>query len=177
VTGAVALLAQESTGANATGINWPLVAGIPSSIAALSGILAYFVGKIRPVAITKAEYQIQGSAPTNRTWLTIFVKNRTYKSEGRTLTSLGLVQVPPLTHRAVHWRWRRKFEDPNSYVLWHQNPSGSVVIAKRDQTKIEAEIRDPKGKPLASADQLPANARVWAAFGSNRAAMKRPRLV
>jgi hypothetical protein len=153
--------------------------GVPGAILALFGLAAYAFGLIRPVAITHALYVGVGSPAGGTTQLHCTIKNRKVLFD-RTLTGLALVSIPSRWYRLTHWGWRRGHWDRESYVPWGTEISRivqqGVVIGKRNQVRVDCEIRRPGGAPMRPGERLPDSVRLFAYFGTSRAAMKKPSL-
>lgn len=170
------LLADPGNQQAADAFPWQVL-GIPSFLVALVVLAAYAIGLIRPVAIKHAMYVGVGSATDGATHLHCTIKNRKVNHE-RTLTGLALVAIPSSWHRLFHWRWRQGHWDQDSYGLWGDQVSRiaeqSIVIRKRDEVQIVCQIRRPGGEPLRPGEHLPEAVRLFAYFGTSRAAMKKP---
>ncbi len=170
------LLADPGSQQAADAFPWQLL-GIPSALVAFIVLVAYSIGLIRPVAIKHATYVGVGSATDGATHLYCTIKNRKVNLE-RTLTGLALVAIPSLWYRLYHWRWRQEHWDQDSYGLWGDQVSRivaqSIMIRKRDEVQIMCEIRLPGGTPMRPGEHLPESVRLFAYFGTSRAAMKKP---
>jgi hypothetical protein len=131
------LLAQAQPAV--AGLDWRLL-GIPAAVVALVTLLLYFVGAIRPLRITSAEYWHTTGASTH---FAFTVRNRSFLFD-RELSRVSILVYPTRIERIRHPRWRRASQR-HGYVPFGVNSSpakaGRTRITKRDDAMLEGEIQ------------------------------------
>jgi hypothetical protein len=142
--------------------------GLPAALVALIGLALYFVGVIRPLAVSKPRYWPEADL----TRFSCFIKNRS-RLYDKDVTGLSLVKLPSGLRRAVS-RWRR-VSQVATVLPWGDDVAritkGGVTITKNKEIKVKGELRDRNGQPGHIAVGTDIRIEAWA--GSKRSRSKR----
>lgn len=137
------LVGQSSVSTSGGGTDWKLILGIPAAVLAVMGLAAYIVGWIRPLGIPAAKYWCEDES----TKFSCAVRNRSLFGD-KTISSLALVDVPPLWRRLRHPRWQHKSQ-PAQVIPFGADVakivSDGVRLTKREERTFKGELRTPTG--------------------------------
>ena len=142
---------------------WAAVIGIPGGILAVIGLISYFVGVIRPLAVKRAVTACDGT----ETRLRLAVTNRSFLFD-RNVDAIVLLHRPSLWKRVRHRDWRERAQ-PEDHLPWGDDlPTAKTptTLSKRQEASFDVEIRTKAGAKFTS--HLDDQVRVEAHSGRRR---------